>query len=149
MQMSFTEYKHYFIVEYKYLLNVKYFWLNVNIKIRFCYKQGSSLILQHEYQTRATRMGHEWHTSETSVTRRKKVGTIWATRFDTSATRTVRVRPEWKILITTCEHFFSPPYIYYMVSEWLPGEEQFHSKNYLLEMPSSNALAFEKYTTKT
>ena len=57
--MSFTEYKHYFIVEYKYLLNVKYFSLNVNIKIRFCYKQGSSLILQHEYQTRATRMGHE------------------------------------------------------------------------------------------
>ena len=147
--MSFTEYKHYFIVEYKYLLNVKYFWLNVNIKIRFCYKQGSSLILQHEYQTRATRMGHEWHTSDTSVTRRKKVGAIWATRVwhecytnDTSATRV----KNFDIDVWT---FFSPPYIYYMASEWLPGEEQFHSKNYLLEMPSSNAIAFEKCTTKT
>ena len=146
--MSFTEYKHYFIVEYKYLLNVKYFWLNVNIKIRFCYKD---LVLFYNTSTRHER--HEWDTSNTRATRVWHEGKKWVRyerqEFDTSATRTVRVRPEWKILITTCEHFFSPPYIYYMVSEWLPGEEQFHSKNYLLEMPSSNALAFEKYTTKT
>ena len=147
--MSFTEYKHYFIVEYKYLLNVKYFWLNVNIKIRFCYKD---LVLFYNTSTRHERHEwdtSEWHTSDTSVTRRKKVGAIWATRVwhecythDTSATRVKNFDNDvWT--------FFFTPYIYYMVSEWLPGEEQFHSKNYLLEMPSSNALAFEKYTTKT
>ena len=102
----------------KYLLNVKYFWLNVNIKIRFCYKQGSSLILQHEYQTRATRMGHEWHTSDTSVTRRKKVGAIWATRVwhecytnDTSATRVKNFDNDvWTF-------FFTPLYLLY--GKWM------------------------------
>ena len=34
---------------------------------------------------------------------------------------------------------FPHPYIYYMTSERLQGEEQFHSKNYLLEMPHSHA----------
>ena len=30
------------------------------------------------------------------------------------------------------KNIFSQPYIYYMASETLQGEEQFHSKNYLL-----------------
>ena len=35
----------------------------------------------------------------------------------------------------TSKSIFLHPYIYYMASEKLQGEEQFHSKNYLLEMP--------------
>ena len=35
----------------------------------------------------------------------------------------------------TIKNMFLHCYIYYMASEWLQGEEQFHSKNYLLEMP--------------
>ena len=34
---------------------------------------------------------------------------------------------------------FSHPCIYYVASERLEGEEQFHSKNYLLEIPRSHA----------
>ena len=39
----------------------------------------------------------------------------------------------------TSKNIFSHPYIYYTASERLQGEEQFHSKNYLLEMPRSHA----------
>ena len=35
----------------------------------------------------------------------------------------------------TSKTIFSHPYNYYMVSERLQGEKQFHSKNYRLEMP--------------
>ena len=35
--------------------------------------------------------------------------------------------------------YFSHPYISYMANEKLQGEEQFHSKNYLLEMHRSHA----------
>ena len=38
----------------------------------------------------------------------------------------------------TSENIFPHPYIYYMASERLQGEEQFHSKNYLLEIPCSH-----------
>ena len=34
----------------------------------------------------------------------------------------------------TGKDIFSHPYIYYMETERLQGEEQFHGKNYLLEM---------------
>ena len=34
---------------------------------------------------------------------------------------------------------FSHPYIYYIASERLQGEQQFHSRNYLLEMPRFHA----------
>ena len=34
---------------------------------------------------------------------------------------------------------FSHPYIHYIASERLQGEEQFHFKTYLLEMPRSHA----------
>ena len=34
----------------------------------------------------------------------------------------------------TSKNVFSYPYLYYVVSERLQGEEQFHSKNYLSEM---------------
>ena len=39
----------------------------------------------------------------------------------------------------TSKNIFLHPYIYYMASERLQGEEQFHSMNYLLEMPRSHA----------
>ena len=38
----------------------------------------------------------------------------------------------------TNENIFSHPYISYMANEMLQGEEQFHSKNYLFEMPRSH-----------
>ena len=37
------------------------------------------------------------------------------------------------------ENIFSHPYISYVANERLQGEEQFHSKNYLLEMLRSHA----------
>ena len=37
----------------------------------------------------------------------------------------------------TSKNIFLHPCIYYMTSEWLQGEEEFHSKNYHLEMPLS------------
>ena len=39
----------------------------------------------------------------------------------------------------TSKNIFSHPYIYYMASERLQGEEQFDSKNYLLKMPRFHA----------
>ena len=39
----------------------------------------------------------------------------------------------------TSKNIFSHSYIYYMASENLQVEEQFHSKNYLLEMPRFHA----------
>ena len=39
----------------------------------------------------------------------------------------------------TGKNIFSHPYIYYMASERLQGEEQFHTKNYLLEMSRFHA----------
>ena len=93
---------------------------------------------QHECDTsdtNATWVRHECNTSET-----------WATRVchkcDTGAIRTTRVRHEWKNLDfdnCTSKNIFSHSYIYYVASERLQGEEQFHSKNYLLEMPRSHA----------
>ena len=42
------------------------------------------------------------------------------------------------ILITTRENILSHHYICYIKNESLQGEEQFHSKNYLLEMSRSH-----------
>ena len=39
----------------------------------------------------------------------------------------------------TDKNIFSHPHIYHMASERRQGEEQFHSKNYLLEMPRFHA----------
>ena len=88
--------------------------------------------------TSATRVRHEQHKCSTSVTR------VLQERHEcnTNATRTTRVRHERKILIlitTLVKNIFSYPYTYYMASERLQGEEQFHSRNYLLEMPLSHA----------
>ena len=39
----------------------------------------------------------------------------------------------------TGKNIFSHPYIYYIASERLQGEERFHTKNYLLEMSRFHA----------
>ena len=75
---------------------------------------------RHECDTRdtnATRVRHKWDTSDTSATRVKNFD------FDND----------------TSKNIFSHHCIYYMASERLQGEEQFHSKNYLLEMSRFHA----------
>ena len=73
--------------------------------------------------TNATRVRHERHErherymNNTSATQKKKFD------FDND----------------TSKNIFSRPYIYYMASERLQGEEQFHSRNYLLDMPRFHA----------
>ena len=62
-------------------------------------------------------MRHECYTNDTSATRVKIFD------FDNG----------------TSKNIFSHPYIYYMASERLQGEEKFHSKNYLLEMSRFHA----------
>ena len=79
--------------------------------------------MQHECdtsnmsETRATRMRHKCYTNDTSATRVKSFD------FDTNTRRNI----------------FLHPYIHYTTSEKLQGEKQFHSKNYLLEMPCFHA----------
>ena len=65
--------------------------------------------LQHECQTRATRVPD---TSDTSATRVKNFD------FDNG----------------TSKNIFSHPYIYCMTSKRLEGEEQFYSQNFFLEI---------------
>ena len=94
---------------------------------------GSSLI----YNTSARHVRHECDTSDTNVTRVRhecdksetRATRVWH-KCDTSTTRTTRVRHDWKILIsiTTQIKTFSHPYFYYMASERIQGEEQFHSR---------------------
>ena len=67
--------------------------------------------------TRTARVQHKCYTKNTSATRVKNFD------FDNDKS----------------ENIFSHPYISYMASERLQGKEQFHSKNYLLEMPHSHA----------
>ena len=116
--------------------------------MRFIAQVGSSLIYntsarheRHECNTNGTnptRVQHECNMSETGATR---VQHKWR-ECVTSATQTARERHEWKNFdFDNCKskNIFSYSYIYYMASEILQGEEQFHSKNYLLEMPRSHA----------
>ena len=62
--------------------------------------------------TCAARVRHECYTNDTSVTRVKSFD------FDSDKSKNI----------------FLHLYIYYMASERLQGDEQFHSMNYLLEM---------------
>ena len=78
-------------------------------------------------ETRATPVQHKCYTNDTSATRvlheRQECNTSENFDFDNY----------------TSKNIFSHPYIHLMVSERLQREEQFHSKNYLLEMPHSHA----------
>ena len=136
--------------KYKYFKFIGF--LNISV--------GSSLIYntnaRHEQTsaTRATQMQHEWHecnTSETGATRLQhkcNTSATWMTRVqhewymnDTSVTRVLHERHEcgtsekFDFDNETSKNIFSYPYIYYMASERLQREKQFHSKNQLLEMP--------------
>ena len=65
----------------------------------------------------------------------------WETRVqrecDTKNTSATKVK-DFGFHHGTGENIFSHPYISYIANERLQEEEQFHSKNYLLEMPSSH-----------
>ena len=62
--------------------------------------------------TSETQVRHECCTNDTNATRAKN------SDFDND----------------TSKNIFSHPYIYYMTSAKLQGDEEFHSKNYLLEI---------------
>ena len=81
--------------------------------------------------TRATRVHYERHECDTSATLERHE----RYKNDTSET----LAKNFDFDNNTSKNIFSHPYIYYMASERLQGEEQFHSKNYLLEMPRSHA----------
>ena len=91
-----------------------------------------------------TRGRHERHECDTSYT----ITTRLRHKCDTNATQTARVRHKCYTNDTsatrvknfdfdsgTGKNIFSNPYIYYMANKRLQGENQFYSKNYLLEMP--------------
>ena len=95
--------------------------------------------------TSATRIRQECDTNDMSETRTTRVEYNTSARRvllerhmcytnDTSATR-VKI---FDFDNDTNENTFSYPRISYMANERLQGEEQFHSKNYLLEMPCSH-----------
>ena len=75
--------------------------------------------------------------------------TTWVQdRGNTSVTRTTQVRygrhncarvKNFDFDNNTSENIFSYTYINHIANEILQGEEKFHSKNYLLEMPYSYA----------
>ena len=72
-------------------------------------------------------MRHECYTNDTSVTQKKNFD------FDNG----------------TSENIFLHPYNNNIANEKSQGEEQFHFKNYLWEIPRFHDKMFEKCTTKT
>ena len=87
-------------------------------------------------------MQHERDTSNTSETRETDVQHECYNN-DTSATRV----KNFDVDNDTAKNI-SHPYIYYMASERLQGEEQFHTKNYLLEMSRFHAKMHLKIAPK-
>ena len=79
--------------------------------------------------TSATRVRHEQQECDTSATRTTRVRHE-RYKNDTSATRV----KNFDFDNNPGKNIFSHPDIYYMANERLQGEEQFHTKNYLLEM---------------
>ena len=91
--------------------------------------------------TKTTRVQHEWDTSDTSATR-EPTSAAWTTRMRhecyTNNTSATRVK-NFDFDNETSKSTFLHPYISYMANDRLQGEEQFHSKNCLLEMHRSHA----------
>ena len=79
--------------------------------------------------TRVTRMQNECDTSNTNKTQATRVRCKCYTN-DTSAARV----KEFDFDNDMGKNIFSHSHIYYMASERLQGEEQFHTKHFLLEM---------------
>ena len=84
--------------------------------------------------TSATRVWHERHECNTSVTLATRVRHDCYTN-DTSATRVKNI----DFYNDTGKNIFPHTYIYYMARQRLQGEEQFHTKNCLLEMSRFHA----------
>ena len=84
--------------------------------------------------TLTTRVRHERHECDTSAKRTTRVRHA-CYKNHTSATRV----KNFDFDNDTGKNLFSHPYIYYMASERLQGEEQFHTKNYLLEISRFHA----------
>ena len=87
-----------------------------------------------------TRVRHKWHKCNASATQVRhksyandKIAT-WVLHFDFDN--------------DTGKNVFSHPYIYYMTRERLRGEEQFHTKNYLLEMSFPCNMSFKSAPQK-
>ena len=79
-------------------------------------------------------MRHDQHECDTSVTLAIRVSHE-RHHCHTSSTRMLHKPHE----CNTSKNIFLHPHIYYTASERLQGEEKFHSKNYLLEMPCFHA----------
>ena len=88
--------------------------------------------------TRATPMRHDWDTIETRVKHEHN-------ECDTSATRVLHEQHEFNTSekfdfdSDTSKNICLHPFVYYMASERIQGEEQLHSMNCLLEMLCSHA----------
>ena len=100
---------------------------------------------RHEWDTNntnATRVQHEWDTSNTSATQVRHLSALRMTQVQhecfTNDTSVARVK-DFDFDNDTSRNIFLHPYIYYMAREKLQGEKQFHSKNYLSEMPRFHA----------
>ena len=79
--------------------------------------------------TRVTRMQNKCDTSNTNKTQATRVRCKCYTN-DTSAARV----KEFDFDNDMGKNIFSHSHVYYMASERLQGEEQFHTKHFLLEM---------------
>ena len=91
------------------------------------------------YNTITRHKRHQCDTSDTNATQARHERHEWD-KSDTSATQTTRVRHgKFWLDNDTSENIFLHPYISYMANESLRGEEQCHSKNYLLEMLHSHS----------
>ena len=84
--------------------------------------------------TNATWVRHDCNTILTRATRVQHEQQYCYTK-DTIVTRVIK----FDFDNVTSENIFSNPYITCMVTERLSGEEQFHSRNYLLKMRCSHA----------
>ena len=90
--------------------------------------------MQHKCDTSDKSATRVWHKSDTSVTRTTRV----RKECYTNGTSAIRVK-NFDFDNDTGKNIFLHPYIYYIASERLQGEERFHTKNYLLEMSRFHA----------
>ena len=94
--------------------------------------------VRHEYDmnyTSGTQVRHEQHSTKSAAQVRHK-----CYKNDTSETRV----KNFDFDNDTIENIISQPYISYVANKRLQREEQFYTKNYLLEMPHSHVKMYLK-----